>query len=308
MRSLKALQAEKIDMWYLHGPDRTTPFEETLHEVDKLHKDGYFTRFAISNYMAWEVAQICELCDRHGWIMPSVYQGVYNALFRTVEPELFPCLRHYGMAFYNYNPLAGGYLTGRYHREDETGDMEKGSRFEPNSWQGKGHRARYWNEEFFDALDILRPVAQKHGLTEAECTLRWMTHHSMLKREYGDAVVIGASSTKHLEENLVDLEKGPLPDEVVQALDAGWEKTRATAGRYWHLNGLGLRGERKQSKLRKARRELELVLRPSMRGKSDSGWKVNLYTTSFGKLFQLDVFDPIQFWRSAVHQQKSSTP
>lgn len=234
MRSLKTLQADKIDMWYLHGPDRTTPFAETLREVDQLHKEGYFTRFAISNYMAWEVAQICELCDRHGWIKPAVYQGVYNALHRSVEAELFPCLRHYGMAFYNYNPLAGGYLTSRYHREQKADEVEKGSRFDPNSWQGKGYRARYWNEAFFDALDILRPVAKKHGLTEAECALRWMTHHSMLKREHGDAVIIGASSTKHLEENLVDLEKGPLPEEVVQALDAGWEKTRAVSGRYWH--------------------------------------------------------------------------
>ena len=234
MRSLKALKAEKIDMWYLHGPDRTTPFEETLREVDKLYREGYFERFAISNYMAWEVAQICELCDRHGWIKPAVYQGIYNALHRLVEPELFPCLRHYGIAFYSYNPLAGGYLTSRYHREDKAEDVEKGSRFDPNSWQGKAYRARYWNDAFFDALDILRPVAVKHGLTEAECALRWMTRHSMLKKEFGDAVIIGASNTKHLEENLVDLEKGPLPEDIVQALDAGWEKTRAMSGKYWH--------------------------------------------------------------------------
>jgi aflatoxin B1 aldehyde reductase len=108
MRSLKALQTDHIDMWYLHGPDRTTPYEVTLREVDKLHREGYFEKFAISNYMAWEVAQICEICDRNGWIKPSVYQGIYNAIHRAVEPELFPCLRHYGMAFYNYNPLAGG--------------------------------------------------------------------------------------------------------------------------------------------------------------------------------------------------------
>jgi aflatoxin B1 aldehyde reductase len=125
-------------------------------------------------------------------------------------------------------------LASRYHREQKADEVEKGSRVDPNSWQGKGYRARYWNEAFFDALDILRPVAKKYGLTEAECAFRWMTHHSMLKREYGDAVIIGASSTKHLEENLVDLEKGPLPEEVVQALDAGWEKTRAVSGRYWH--------------------------------------------------------------------------
>ena len=127
-------------MWYLHGPHRTTPYDETLREVDKLHKEDYFTRFATSNYMAWEVAQICELCDRHGWIKASVYQGVYNALHWVAEPELFLCLRHHGIAFYNYNPLARRYLTSRYHREDNADNVEKGSRFDPNTSQGRGYR------------------------------------------------------------------------------------------------------------------------------------------------------------------------
>lgn len=64
---------------------------------------------------------------------------------------------------------------------------------------------RYWTEANFDALDILRPVTKKHGLTEAECAIRWMNHHSMLKREKGDAIIIGASSTKHMEQNMVSL-------------------------------------------------------------------------------------------------------
>lgn len=194
MTSLKSLKTDKLDMWYLHTPDRSTPYDVTMKAVNDLYKEGYFRRLGISNYMAWEVAQICELCRANGWKMPEVYQGVYNALHRSVEPELFPCLRHYGLAFYCYNPLAGGYLTSRYHREDK--EIEKGARFDPNRWQGRSYRNRYWHDEYFDALDMLRPVAQKHGLTEAECALRWMTHHSMLKRENGDAVIIGASSTK----------------------------------------------------------------------------------------------------------------
>ena len=78
---------------------------------------------------------------------------------------------------------------------------------------------------------MLRPIAKKHGLTEAECALRWMTHHSMLRREKGDAIIIGASSTQHRESNMVDLEKGPLPDDVLQALDTGW---KGISLRYWH--------------------------------------------------------------------------
>jgi aflatoxin B1 aldehyde reductase len=233
MKSLKALKADKIDMWYLHGPDRTTAYEVTMKAVNDLYKEGYFKRFAISNYMAWEVAQICEICKANGYVMPSVYQGVYNALHRSVEPELFPCLRKYGMGFYAYNPLCGGYLTSRYQRNQ--GDVEEGSRFDASKMQGKMYRMRYWNDAYFDALDILRPVAKKHGLTEAECALRWMTHHSLLKKEHGDGILIGASSTKHIEENLKILDDpNPLPEEVVKALNDGWERVRGISGRYWH--------------------------------------------------------------------------
>jgi Aldo/keto reductase family len=71
MASLEALKTDKLDMWYLHGPDRATPFEDTLREVNNLHKEGYFERFGISNYYSWEVAKICEICKKNGWIMPT---------------------------------------------------------------------------------------------------------------------------------------------------------------------------------------------------------------------------------------------
>jgi len=90
------------------------------------------------------------------------------------------------------------------------------------------------SDEYFNALDLLRPAAEKHSMKEAECALRWMNHHSQLKREHGDAIIIGASSVKHMEENMVDLEKGPLPEDVVQALDNGWEGCKGISIRYWH--------------------------------------------------------------------------
>ena len=231
-RSLASLQAEKVDMWYLHAPDRTTSYEETLREVNNLYMEGYFKRFGVSNYMAWEVAQMVEICDRNGWIRPTAYQGVYNALHRGVEPELFPCLRKYGISFYEFNPLAAGFLTDRYHRG--TKDHEEGSRFDPKRKQGQSYRQRYWNDAYFDALDILRPVAKKHGLTEAECALRWISNHSFLKEENGDAIIIGASSAKQLEENLTDLKKGPLPDEVLKAFDEGWARVKGVCVNYFH--------------------------------------------------------------------------
>jgi aflatoxin B1 aldehyde reductase len=99
-----------------------------------------------------------------------------------------------------FNLLAGGFLTSHYTRNQiEFNDSE---RLDPNRKQGQLHRLRYWNEPNFKALDLLRPVIALHSITEIEAALRWLTHHSELRKEFGDAAIVGASSTKHLEENL----------------------------------------------------------------------------------------------------------
>ena len=230
--SLQALKADKIDLWYLHAPDRSVPFEDTFRTVNELYQEGLFQRFGISNYQAWEVAYINELCIQSGWVRPSVYQGVYNAIHRTVEPELFPCLRHYSMSFYAYNPLAGGCLTSRYHRGDAS--LTPGSRFDSQTRQGSLYRTRYWKDSVFEALEIIRNATKKHGLTEVECALRWLAYHSYLCVTSGDAIIVGASSGNQLEENLKALEKGPLPSSVVDALDKAWERTKGDSWNYFH--------------------------------------------------------------------------
>jgi aflatoxin B1 aldehyde reductase len=230
--SLKALGSSSVDLWYLHAPDRSVPIEETLKAVNELYKQGKFKRWAVSNYMAWEVAAICELCKANSYPLPSVYQGVYNALHRTIEVELLPCLRKYNMSFYAFNPLAGGWLTDRYHRDTSDSSLEPGSRFDNNKMQGRMYRARYWNDAFFDALDVLREA--KGDLREGEIALRWMMHHSQLKAEHGDKVIIGASSNAQLMQNLGDFEKGGLSEDVVKALDKGWEISRGVTWKYFH--------------------------------------------------------------------------
>jgi len=127
--------------------------------------------------------------------------------------------------------LAGGFFTGRYNSLEDA--PEEGSRFDPNRTQGKNYRNRYWKEPYFNALASIRVVAEKHNLTLTEVALRWISHHSLLKREHGDAVLIGASSLKHIEENLIDLEKGPLPEEVLKALDEAWFDVQRYASRYF---------------------------------------------------------------------------
>lgn len=205
------------------------PYEETLEAANELYKAGYFKRFGICNYPAWEVAYICELCERNGWKKPDVYQGVYSALQRSVESELFPCLRKYGISFYGFSPLAGGILTDKYNRE--TLEYKEGSRFDPKSKASA--RKQYWKDAYFDALDIIRPVAQKLGITTAEAAGRWVTYHSLLDKDLGDTTLVGASSAEQLEANLTGLEKGPLPEEMVKAFDEGWAIIKGDAGPYF---------------------------------------------------------------------------
>ncbi|KAI1773867.1 NADP-dependent oxidoreductase domain-containing protein [Hypoxylon cercidicola] len=235
MESLDALQTKKVDIWYLHAPDHSVPYEDTLREVNNLYEQGYFRRFGISKYAAWEVAQICEICIRNNWKKPDVYQGAYCAVQRAVEPELFPCLRYYDIAFYAYNPLAGGFLTDRYERS--THEHEEGSRFDPGMTFGGLYRAMYWNDVYFDALDVIRPAAGKLGMTTAEAALRWLHHHSLMKPEQGDAIIIGASSAKQLEENLTNLAKGPLPDEMLEAFNRAWDIVKPVCMPYYIAKG-----------------------------------------------------------------------
>ena len=65
IRSLKALKTNKVRTWYLHGPDRTVSFEETLREVNNLYREGYFEQYGISNFQAWEIAKLCDICERN---------------------------------------------------------------------------------------------------------------------------------------------------------------------------------------------------------------------------------------------------
>ncbi|KAJ7436817.1 NADP-dependent oxidoreductase domain-containing protein [Mycena latifolia] len=230
--SLGALKTDKLSILYLHAPDRNVPFEDTLGEINKIYEEGVFERFGLCNFMSWEVAKVCEICKRNGWVVPTAYQATYNAFERQIEAELIPCLRAYGISFYGYHPLAAGLLTSRYTRDQTV--FTEDQRYNPERMMGKLLQRRYWNDAIFTALELLRPVLATHGITESEAALRWLRHHSVLKKELGDAIVMGASSTKQLEDNLQALEKGPLPEDVVKAMDACWEHTRSLPSPYYH--------------------------------------------------------------------------
>ncbi|KAG0316043.1 hypothetical protein BGZ97_007516 [Linnemannia gamsii] len=228
-KSLKALNAEKVDILYLHVPDYDTPYEETCKAIDDLYKEGLFERFGLSNYSAWNVAQIYEICKQNGYVRPSVYQGMYNPIARSVTTELLPCLKHYNISFYAYNPICGGVLSGKYNFNVDP----EGTRYDPNTQIGQMARDWYWNKANFEAVQALTKVATAQNLTLLEATLRWMRHHSGLTAH--DGIIIGSTSVAQLEESLTELDKGPLPEEMVTAFDEAWGMCKGTTN--WYFRG-----------------------------------------------------------------------
>ncbi|XP_060766456.1 aflatoxin B1 aldehyde reductase member 4-like isoform X1 [Neoarius graeffei] len=223
--SLKRLRAQSIDIFYLHAPDHENPILDTLRTCNELYKEGKFKEFGLSNYASWEVAEIHSICKHNSWVLPTVYQGMYNAITRQVETELLPCLRHFGMRFYAYNPLAGGLLTGKYQYEDKDGAQPSGRFF--GDARAAVYRDRFWKRSNFDAIEGIRKGldtaygAEKPSLTSA--AIRWMYHHSQLKGEHGDAVIIGMSTMEQLLADLAATEEGPLKQEVVDTFNRGWD-------------------------------------------------------------------------------------
>ncbi len=224
--SLRRLRVECVDIFYLHAPDPTTPVESTLEECARLYRDGLYRELALSNYPAWAVADIRYLAPQLGAPAPTLYQGMYNAVTRDVERELFPCVRRFDLRFYAYNPLAGGLLTGRYQRVEEV----------PH--QGRFHefgfyKERYWNAAYFDALNRVKSVCYAAGMPMAAAALRWLIHHSAMVGHERDAVILGASTLAHLQANLNACADGPLPLEIVRAFDEAWAIARPACPKYF---------------------------------------------------------------------------
>ena len=226
--SLERMKLHSVDTVFLHFPDPATPIESGLYAMATFQEWGKYKELGLSNFPAWMVADVWHICDRHGWVKPTVFEGVYNPLTRRAEAELNDCLNHFGMRFYAYNPMCGGLLTGRYGKFEDT---PTDGRFthRPN------YQGRYWKKSYFDAVDVIKMAAEKNGITSIEATYRWLAYHSMLNAERGDAILIGASKLNHLKQNMDAVKAGSLPEEVAAAFDEAWQITKGDSPEYFTL-------------------------------------------------------------------------
>lgn len=215
--SLKRLDTDYIDIYYLHSPDYQTPIEETLSAMDRLIQSGKVRYLGISNYAAWQAADILHISDRRGYAPPVITQNVYNLITRGIEGEFLPFLKEHPMGLAVYNPIAGGLLAGKH----KPGQPEADTRFALN----ENYYKRYWQSDNFDALDALQDIAKEEGLPLIQLAYKWLAESPFVT-----TIITGVSKLKQLEQNLTLLGGPRLSDKARSACDALY--ARLSGGRF----------------------------------------------------------------------------
>lgn len=217
--SLQRLHTDYLDLYYLHWPDNEVEIEESLAAMDELVCAGKVRYPAVSNYAAWQVTEMRCIADRRGFKPIHVSQPMYNLIARGIEQEYLPMCRRLGLSTVVYNPLAGGLLTGKQKKEQPIA----GTRFDKNQM----YLDRYWHLQYFEAVEMLRTIAERAGRSLVSLALNWILHHTA-----ADCIIAGASRVEQLKENLHVLEQGKLAPEVAAECDEVWKRVRGVTPNY----------------------------------------------------------------------------
>jgi len=189
--SLKRLGTDYIDIYYLHKEDHSTPLEETVRAMGELMQAGKVRYFGVSNYRAWRVAEICNICDRLGIARPVVSQPYYNAMNRMPEVEHFPACHFYGLGIVPYSPLARGVLTGKY-RVDAPPDKEtRAGRKDTRMMQTE------WRPESLVLAQEIKAHAESKGITAGQFAVAWVLNSSFVS-----GVIAGPRTEEHWDDYL----------------------------------------------------------------------------------------------------------
>lgn len=211
-KSLERLKTDYVDIYQAHGFDPNTPIEETLRAFDDLVTAGKVRYVGCSNYPAWRLGEALRSADKLGVSGYVSVQPRYNILYREIETELLPLCRHAGLGVLVYNPLAGGFLSGKY----KTGQApEEGTRFMLGSAAGR-YQERYWHDSQFEAVERLKTVVEARGLNMVSVAVGWV-----LAQPGISSAIIGASRADQLAANLnaFDVE---FDEELTTACDDAW--------------------------------------------------------------------------------------
>lgn len=217
--SLRRLQTDYLDLYYLHMPDYETRIDESLAAMDDAVRAGKVRHPAISNFAAWQYTQALWISEKEGYRAAHVSQPMYNLLARGIEQEYLPFCKEFGIATVVYNPLAGGLLTGKQTRERPA----VGTRFDNNQM----YLDRYWHPAYFDAVDRLQEIAAGAERSMIDLALNWLLFHTP-----ADCVILGASKIEQLEQCLDVFGRAALDAETITAVDQVWRDLRGVTPKY----------------------------------------------------------------------------
>jgi len=184
--SLRRLQIDHIDLYQVHGFDPLTPIEETVRALDDLVRQGHVRYVGVSNWAAWQVMKAHGISNARNLARFESLQAYYTIAGRDLERELVPMMLSEGVGLMVWSPLAGGLLSGKFSREGE----------------GEGRRAAFDfppvnRDRAFDIIDVMRPVAQAHGVSIARIAIAWLLHQRVVT-----SVIVGARRVEQLTDNI----------------------------------------------------------------------------------------------------------
>jgi aryl-alcohol dehydrogenase-like predicted oxidoreductase len=198
--SLRRLGVETVDLYQVHSFDPLTPIEETMRFLDDAVRAGKIDYVGLSNFTGWQIQKAVGVADAAGLSRPVTLQPQYNLLVREIEWEMVPACQAEGLGLLPWSPLAGGWLTGKYRRDEyPTGATRLGE--DPQrgmeGWSRRQDRERTWR-----VIDAVRKVADARGVSMAQVALAWVA-----ARPAVTSVILGARSSEQLTDNLgaVDL-------------------------------------------------------------------------------------------------------
>ena len=186
--SLRRLGTDHVDLFQVHSWDSNTPIDETLQALDDVVRSGKVRYVGCSNVMSYQLARSIGRAEVLQTVRFDSVQPRYNMLFREFEREMFPLCADEHIAVIPYNPLAGGFLSGKHRPESDA----TGTRFAGGD-QGARYRERYWQGRMFDTVETLRGVAADTGVSLATLAMQWVLANPVVT-----SPIVGASRPEQL--------------------------------------------------------------------------------------------------------------
>ncbi|WP_105979308.1 aldo/keto reductase [Bacillus paralicheniformis] len=185
--SLKRLGTDYIDMYLIHNSDPIADWEDTLRALDDLVRSGKVRYIGCSNLSGWEIMKARGISQLHNLNSFKCSQSYYSLVGRDIEREVIPVLRDQNMGLLVWSPLAGGFLSGKFTR-DQSDIYSRRSKFDfPPVNKEKGYAI----------IDVLQEIAAQREVSVGRVALAWLLHQSAVT-----SVVVGARNTNQLRDNL----------------------------------------------------------------------------------------------------------